>query len=778
MNEHRNARRLSPRSAGRGSQQMIHHHIALAAVASALCGNALAQSADTPAKSPWQAETAQPAGESAPRVLEGNDRVIAPPKSVPPITGPSNSLRFEAAPILEVVRVILGDIVKADYVMHQPINGSVTLATRGPVSPDQAVFLLESALQTNGLVMGRDARGVYHVGPPDILKGIVPAVRQVTNGPLPPGHGAIILPLQYIGANEMAAILRPMVPGDAIVRIDPLRNLLIMAGSRAQAEGWLEMVATFDVNLLQGMSVGVFELKYATIAEVEAALKLMTATPSAAPSMGTATPATPPVATQRPGTAALASAQSQAAASADTPTALGPIRVMPMSRINSILVMSPRAAYIEEARRWIEKLDRPGSNSAEPALFVYPVQNSSARHIAEVLNGIFGGSGGSTSSTTGSGVAPGLNSTFGSSSGMSLQGSGGFNSSTSSFGRQNQGMGLGNTGNTGNVGNAGVSASTLISGVRVVADEVNNSVLIYATRREFEKIEATIRRLDLQPTQVLIEASIIEVTLRDGLEYGLQWFFNDKSRNGLTGTGVLSSVAGGALGGPAAGFSYTLRNSAGDIRAVLNALADKSLIKVISSPSLMVQDNFTAAIMVGDQQPIRTSETVTTGGNVSTSIQYKDTGVNLQVTPSVNAGNIVNMLINQAVTDVGNVDTATGQRAFLQRQISSKVSVRSGEALVLGGLIRDNTTTGKSGIPLLQDIPVVGNLFGSNTRSIGRTELLVVITPRVVRNDIDAREISAELRVRMKGLSAVDALRQEPQQVPPHIDTIPLQPLR
>jgi general secretion pathway protein D len=757
---------------------MIHHHIAFAAFASVLCGSALAQPADTPKRSPWQTDSAQAASESAPRIMEGNDRVIAPPKSVPAITGPDNSLRFEAAPILEVVRVVLGDIVKADYVMHQPINGSVTLATRGPVSPDQAVFLLESALQTNGLVMGRDARGVYHVGPPDILKGIVPAVRQVSNAPLPPGHGAIILPLQYIGANEMAAILRPMVPGDAIVRIDPLRNLLIMAGSRAQAEGWLEMVATFDVNLLQGMSVGVFELKYATIAEVEAALKLMTATPSAGPAAGAATPATAPGAA-RPGAAALAAAQSQAAAATDTPTALGPIRVMPMSRINSILVMSPRAAYIEEARRWIEKLDRPGSNSAEPALFVYPVQNSSARHIAEVLNGIFGGGGGATSGSTNTGVAPGLNSAFGSSSGLNLQGSGGF-SNSGGFGRQNQsqGLGFGNTTNTGNTGNVGVSASTLISGVRVVADEVNNSVLIYATRREFEKIEATIRRLDLQPTQVLIEASIIEVTLRDGLEYGLQWFFNDKSRNGLTGTGVLSSVAGGALAGPAAGFSYTLRNSAGDIRAVLNALADKSLIKVISSPSLMVQDNFTAAIMVGNQQPIRTSETVTTGGNVSTSIQYKDTGVNLQVTPSVNAGNIVNMLINQAVTDVGTVDTATGQRAFLQRQISSKVSVRSGEALVLGGLIRDNTTTGKSGIPLLQDIPVVGNLFGSNTRSIDRTELLVVITPRVVRNDIDAREISAELRVRMKGLGAVDALRLEPQQVPPHIDTIPLQPLR
>ena len=213
---------------------------------------------------------------------------------------------------------------------------------------------------------------------------------------------------------------------------------------------------------------------------------------------------------------------------------------------------------------------------------------------------------------------------------------------------------------------------------------------------------------------------------------------------------MLSTSSNGALGGALAGFSYTLTNPLGNIRAVLNALAGKSLVKVISSPSLMVLDNHTAAIAVGNQQPVLSGTTVTTGGNVSSSIQYKDTGVNLAVTPSVNAGNIVTMQINQAVTDVGQVDSATGQRAFLQRQISSKVAVRSGEAIVLGGLIRDNTTTGKSGLPLLQDIPIFGNLFGTNSKNTARTELLVVITPRVVRSDQDVREVSSEMRDRMK----------------------------
>jgi general secretion pathway protein D len=185
---------------------------------------------------------------------------------------------------------------------------------------------------------------------------------------------------------------------------------------------------------------------------------------------------------------------------------------------------------------------------------------------------------------------------------------------------------------------------------------------------------------------------------------------------------------------------------------VLSALAEKSLVKVISSPSLMVLDNHTASIAVGNQQPVRVGETISSGGNITSNIQFKDTGVTLSVTPSVNAGNMVTMQLNQAVTDVGQVDAATGQRSFLQRQFGSKVAVRSGETLVLGGLIRDNSTSGKSGLPGLQDIPILGALFGTNTKNTNRTELLVVITPRVVRTEQDVRQVGQELKDRMKTL--------------------------
>jgi len=682
-----------------------------------------------------KASVEKPAGESQDRIIRGTDQVLAPPSATGVPEGLTSGLQFENAPVADVVSLVMREIAKVSYVIHPPINGTVTLATLGAVSADQAVLLLEAALQANGVQMARDTRGVYHIGRPESLKGIVPAMRQAGRGPLPPGYGAVVIPLKYMGAGEMASILRPLAPPEAIVRVDTVRNLLVMVGTRTQAEGWLDIVATFDVDLLKGMSVGVFALKHITTREVELALRLLNGGSVATPTAPTPSASATPSSTTAGGISTQLSAASPV---------FGALRIIPVERINSVMVVTPRAAYLDEVRRWIEKLDKPGGNSPEAQLFVYPVQNGNAKHLADVLNGLFGNGTPTTASTTTattSGVAPGLATSTAMSTGFA-----GASANTAS-------MSGGQAGGS-NIKGSGLTSLVLNAGLRVIADEINNAVLVYGTRDEFAKIQVTLKQLDVPPTQVLIEASIIEVTLTDDLKYGLQWIFNDTTKNndGLLGTGVFSTVAGAALGSTPAGFSYTLRNPAGDVRAVLNALADKSLVKVISSPSLMVLDNHTASIAVGNQQPINSGQTITAGGNVTSNIVYKDTGVSLAVTPSVSASDVVTMQVSQAVTDVGPVDVATGQRSFLQRQFSSKVAVRTGEALVLGGLIRDNTTNGKTGLPLLQDIPLIGNLFGATSKNTNRTELIVIITPRVVRTPQDLRQIGQELKDRMKAL--------------------------
>lgn len=762
---------------------MTPYQYALTAVALAACQLAVAQTPVAPSIAVGQSTApaltsaeGTPTSEAAvnePRIIRGNDKVTGDIKPVQRLDGPAVSLNFEEAPVAQVVRTVLGDILKVDYVLHPPLAGTVTLATRNPVTPDQAAFLLESALQANGLGLVRDARGTYHVGRAEVLKTIGGTVRQASgSAPLPPGQGVVIVPLQYIGAAEMATILRPMMPAESLVRVDNLRNLLVLAGTRTQAEGWLDMVSTFDVSLLKGMSVGVFPLKYASIKEVEAALALVSGGGAAA------APTPAPQATGRGAVSASTQPSGGSGAAAmlgEGNPLFGALRIMPIERLNSILVVTPRAAYLEEARRWIERLDQPSDNGAEAQLHIFKVQNGNARHLASVLSGIFGGLGGGSTASGATGVAPGLSTVTGNAFGQSgvpnAFGNSGSLLGGGSLGNRSS-TGLGSTGSlggsslsgrtTGQMGGAQGQQGTqqagavvaAIGNIRVMADELNNAILVWGTRAEYVKIEATLKRLDLPPTQVLIEATIVEVTLGDILNYGVQWAFKDnREGSSFTGVGNISGLASGTLGGVTQGFSYIL-SKGGTSRAVLQALAEKSQLKVISSPSLMVLDNHTASITVGNQQPIRSAIITNDTSNTTTdAIQYKDTGVGLTVTPSVNSGNLVTMQVDQTVTEVGDpVSSANNQPAFLQRQISSKVAVRSGESIVLGGLIRDNSTTGKTGVPLLQDIPVLGKLFGTNRNNNTRTELLVVITPRVVRTDIDIREVSEDLRDRLRGL--------------------------
>ena len=286
----------------------------------------------------------------------------------------------------------------------------------------------------------------------------------------------------------------------------------------------------------------------------------------------------------------------------------------------------------------------------------------------------------------------------------------------------------------------------------MVADEKRNALLIRAPRTEYRRIEKALRELDKAPTQVLIEASIVEVSLTGNLAYGVEWYVQNNMSGGREGQALLNLRESGAIGARQPGFSYTIVNKAGVIRATLNALAEKSKLRVLSNPSVLVLDNHNATIQIGKQQPVKSS-TSSSGTLITESITYKDTGVMLSVTPSVNAGGLITMDIVQQVTDVGEIDVATGQRNFLTRQIQSRVAVRSGEPIVLGGMIRENEASGTTGVPLLSDLPILGAMFGKNSNTSERTELLVLMTPRALEDDDQLRSASAELRQRMRAMA-------------------------
>ncbi len=707
------------------------------------------------------ADQALPAAEkrsaAGTRLFPGDDKLFkrdAAPKVDPVLaSGDMVSLNFENISVGSLASALLGDLLRLNYTIDAGADVVVSLHTRQPLPRSQVLDVLDTVLLPHDLAIVRDAAGVYHVTKRTITVGSRPVVGSARFKDLA-GAGTVIVPLNHIAAAEMAKILAPVAPREAIVYVDSMRNLLVLQGSKAQLGGWLELVEAFDVDFLSGMSLGVFVLEHASVNVVREALQaLLGMDRSADPfsSSGAAPQASTggsPTAGAAAGVSGFNAGAQSAGQQANPLTGL--IRVFPVERLNALVVVTPRSHLLTQVETWIRRLDRP-MDALESSLFVYPVQNGSAMHLAEMLNGLFGSGASAQGKGVASGSAPqqfggatGLSGTAGA-SGTGKSGSGA-QASVGGAAMQASASGLG-------ASNAPTNAVSQLDGnVRVVADEKRNALLIRAPRTEYRRIEKALRELDKAPTQVLIEASIVEVSLTGNLAYGVEWYVQNNMSGGREGQALLNLRESGAIGAQQPGFSYTILNKAGVIRATLNALAEKSKLRVLSNPSVLVLDNHNATIQIGKQQPVKSS-TSSSGTLITESITYKDTGVMLSVTPSVNAGGLITMDIVQQVTDVGEIDVATGQRNFLTRQIQSRVAVRSGEPIVLGGMIRENEVSGTTGVPLLSDLPILGAMFGKNSNTSERTELLVLMTPRALEDDDQLRSASAELRQRMRAMA-------------------------
>jgi general secretion pathway protein D len=308
---------------------------------------------------------------------------------------------------------------------------------------------------------------------------------------------------------------------------------------------------------------------------------------------------------------------------------------------------------------------------------------------------------------------------------------------------------------TGRGSAAAASGFTLESGVSIVADTINNSLLIRATPSEYRKILDALEKLDILPLQVLVEATIVEVRLSGELQYGLQWFFESTFRNDYTGIGGFGRGSIGNFPSTVPGFNWALVDNADVVRALFSTFAGEGLVNVLSSPSVMVLDNHTARIQVGDSVPVATSQqqgTAVTDRVVNT-IQYRDTGVMLSVTPRVTPGGLVIMDVEQEVSDaVQSESSALDSPTIQTRNISSSVAVKHQQTVVLGGLIRDNDSITQGGVPGFYQLPLVGWAFGTTDKSATRTELVVVLTPRVISTEKDIEDVNQDFKERLKGL--------------------------
>lgn len=670
-----------------------------------------ADAAPLPTLPPSAEAPAEPAaaGGSAPvRLHPGSGVVIneqAASQPLPDLSAAGEAtFNFEGDSLHAVVKAILGDLLQQNYVIAPNVQGSVTLATPRPVSGTQALSLLEMVLAWN------NARLVWSDGRYNVV-----AADQAVPGLLAPrtgsgdsarGYEARAVPLRFISAAEMEKLLKPYARPGAVLSVDPARNLIVLGGSRSELQNYLRTVEIFDVDWLAGMSVGVFPLQSADAVKVAGELDKLFGD------------------------------------GGKTPLA-GMFRFMPLEGQNAILAISTQPKYLHDLQLWIDRIDAGGEGAR---LYTYEVSFMKASDLAEQLSAVFGG--GSRAAAGGDrppALMPGLEpvevrtiDTPAADAG-SARAREQFRAGGSGGG---DGIALGDTRN-----------------VAISAVEERNALLVRASPQQWESIRRAIERLDVMPQQVHVEAQIVEVKLVDQLEYGVSWFFGNAIAAGanrdLAQTLDRWRNPASSLDSAGAGAFTFVGPSAQAIVSTLDNLSD---VRVMAAPSLLVRNNIEADFSAGQQIPVastiidRGNDPGTGLGNYS-QVQFRQTGIKLKVKPRISRDGLVFMEIDQEVsTPSADGPNIGGNVSVDNNNLKTEVAVRSGETIMLAGLIRSEQGRGSNGLPFLSRLPAVGALFGKQSRRDNRSEVLILITPTLVGDPEAARRLTDEYGQRFRAL--------------------------
>lgn len=682
---------------------------------------------------------------------------------------------FENQPVQAVIKAVLGDLLQENYTIASNVGGNVTFSTSKPIHRSEALSVLETLLAANGISLVRENNRYSVVLTKDAIAGrLSPSTLPAASAR---GYELRIFPLQYISPSEMAKLLKPYAKADAFINIDPNRSLLVMAGTSNELANYQQTIETFDVDWLKGMSIGVYTLQHVDVTKLLPDLLKIFGTEGESPLAGM-------------------------------------FRFMPIEQTNSLVVITPQPEYLKSAEEWLYRLDRGGAENATQ-LYVYNVKNLKSPDLADYLSQIFLGTTSTSRSKTVGSVAPGLRPTT-----LGTRGGGG-SSTLSNSSATNSTMSYQNslrpqsnaeksaTGTTGGAAPGGAPGQgQKETDIRISAIEENNQLMIQATPIEWSRIEAAIKKLDVVPLQVQIEARILEVSLTGDLNYGVQWYLtgligtangsaqangrytypdftgnsHDRHRTSLGATGNVAPTGDG-------GFFYSFLNK--NFEVAIDALETSGQAKSLAAPSLLVANNQEAQINVGQQIPIvqtyynglgTVSNTNGTTSLAQTgSVQYLNTGVTLDVKPRVNPGGLVYLDIQQEVSNPGPTPPGGQNPPINQRLIQTQVAVQSGDTLLLGGLIQDNQTSGDTGLPLISKVPFLRNLFGSTKNHKDRTELIVLITPRVISNSDEARQATIEYTRQFQSLAPMHkdmqgAAPPPPPPPPPAAVTEPVKP--
>jgi general secretion pathway protein D len=714
---------------------------------------------------PIGAATTSSGQRSRPVTFEGTEvSAVSDERPQPTASGSGFDLNFENSPVATVAKVVLGDILGVGYTIDPRVQGTVSLVSVRPVAKSDIVFVLENALRLSGVVLLHDTAG-YRLTP---LGDAVGAGRVDAAASSPePGFGVSVVPLQYVSAQTLLKLMDSFATKAGSVRADTTRNLLLIQGTGAERRAAVDTALSFDVDWMRGQSVGIFPISSGSPPPIVAELEKIVD-------------------------------------SGENGLSNNIIKFQPIARLNAILVVSKKPELLRTAATWIKRLDH--ADTARTSVHVYRVKYGDARQIARVLTDMFiGGSSSGLLDSADNQIAPGSGASSTSSGGdrlsqngnVSLNGNASSTSTTNGFGSHGgsgsngtsgfggqttaPGGGAGGTGSLDGRSSGSGNGQPVLQDVRITPDIVNNTLLIYADQENYRIIEATLQQVDQPQLQVAIDATIAEVTLNDDLTYGVQSYLTSKNlglkpnqgsilnttattapatvTDPTTGAvSVAGSVTNAFINRAFPGFNFLI-GSETQPSLILQALHTVTTVKVLSNPSLVVINNQVATLQVGDSVPVSTgSATVlTTSNTVVNTIDYRNTGIILRVSPRISVNGNVRLDIEQEISNVSAATANSLTPTVSERKVKSSISVATGQTVLLAGLISEQQNSTRSGIPLLDQIPGIGDAFGNQDKSTARTELIIFIRPQIIRDGSDAHIVAEELRSKLRGEIATSA---------------------
>jgi len=649
------------------------------------------------------------------------------------IKGDGVEMNFDGADVQTVAKTLLGDILQLNFVVDPRVQGNVTLASAGPIPRKDVLPAFESVLRMSNAAVVRSGNLVKIVPIPE-----AGAAGGISVGAGEPGFGVSLVPLRYTSASTVAKTAESFLSRPGAIRVVQSRNLLLIQGTTAERQAALDVVATFDVEWLQNQSVGVYPLKSTSPETMIAELERIFETSEGGLGQGV-------------------------------------IRFQPVSRMNAVMVVTKNPKLLAQTTQWVNRLDR--SDTTGTTLRTFRLKNGNATQVAKILNDIFVGqrSGGTADAATKQ-IAPGVESAQsrldsvdrGSSGGSAATSTGGSSDSRGASSIAAAFESFSDRKNSETDASGGSSATSggnvargTFQNMRITADAANNSIVVYSNQEDYRVVERAIRDIDRPQLQVSIDATVAEVTLTDGLQYGVQAFLtskdvglgNDKGSVGLVGASQVAAQSA-LLQRVAPGLNLLL-GSENQPRVILNALSNLTDVKVLSSPSIVALDNQPALLQVGDEIPITTSSAAVlsnTSTPIVNTIQMRNTGVILKVLPHVHANGSIRLEVDQEISNVVNPDQQTLTPTIAQRRVHSTVSVVSGQTVLLAGLISERDQKTRSGIPGLREIKFLGDLFGNTSSTKYRSEIIIFIKTRLIRNSVDAGAVTEEFRDRLQSM--------------------------